>query len=420
MVSYKNLFVTKFPRAVTDADLLAVFEKYNPISCKVMLDAQTGRSKGFGFVLFETAEAGEQAFTALNTKMAHHGRQTYPLCMYPSKHNGSTAATESTCLYVRNIPNSVSQDDVKMLLETFGTVAFFATRRDHLGCPVWVVFVEYDCLECSRKALAGLHGSRMYAGTVSAPILAKYADTKEAAQDRRARRNAKTLEHHESTDSCVPSGASDASGSSTMSTPATSLHASLCSLPASPDTIIVQHAPTAIPTAAACVPTVATCVMAMPAAQPAAAMMQIPMLAPTVTPLNLYSPPVGYPAAVEPAGYPVPTAYGATTSVVVPRTVGPAPVAATSSTATYQPEPPAPALAQFEEVCIAVEDTSYGCFDGSQSQVGEAALFSPSTTISIQAAASSTFAASSSTTSSSIRFFRHDPYSLSTNSIEVC
>jgi RNA recognition motif-containing protein len=188
MTSLQNLFVTKLPRNITDAHLVQVFAEFNPTSAKVMLDAGSGKSKGFGFVLFDTLEQGTKAFDAMNHKHVNVNGHGFTLNIFPSKHDGKTASMESNALYIRNIPTSMSKQSVEQFLSNFGTMIYCAMREDHYGNPVWVVYVEYDCIDCAKTTLKALHGSTSYFTNAPAPILAKFADCDEAKRERRRRR----------------------------------------------------------------------------------------------------------------------------------------------------------------------------------------------------------------------------------------
>ncbi|KEG07349.1 RNA-binding protein [Trypanosoma grayi] len=185
-MSFQNLFVAKLPRNLNDADLEQIFAEYKPISAKVMLDASTGKSKGFGFVLFNTEEEGRRAYDAMNRRhVVSHGHH-FNLCVFPSQHSGKAAFSVSNALYIRNIPITVPQEQVEQFLASFGTLTYCATREDHYGNPVWVVYAEYDCLECSKNVLQKLHGnSEHFRGP---PVMVKYADSEEAKRERRRRR----------------------------------------------------------------------------------------------------------------------------------------------------------------------------------------------------------------------------------------
>jgi RNA recognition motif-containing protein len=196
MTSLQNLFVAKLPRNLTDSDLEQIFVDYNPSSAKVMLDATTGKSKGFGFVLFESEEAGRKAYEKLNkTHVTLHGHN-FNLCIFPSKHDGKVATEESNALYVRNIPLKLSQLEVEQFLRGFGPLTYCAMREDHFGGSVWVVYAEFDTVESAKSALTSLHGNRTYFNN-SVAILAKYADSEEAKRERRRRREQQQSEQQQ-------------------------------------------------------------------------------------------------------------------------------------------------------------------------------------------------------------------------------
>jgi cold-inducible RNA-binding protein len=63
----KKLFVGSLPWAVDDAKLAEIFAAAgNVISAQVIMDRQTGRSKGFGFVEMSTEEEAENAVKTLD------------------------------------------------------------------------------------------------------------------------------------------------------------------------------------------------------------------------------------------------------------------------------------------------------------------------------------------------------------------
>jgi RNA-binding proteins (RRM domain) len=64
-----KLFVGKLSFDTTDDSLKTGFAAYgNVVSAAVIMDRDSGRSKGFGFVEMETAEAAKAAIDALDGK----------------------------------------------------------------------------------------------------------------------------------------------------------------------------------------------------------------------------------------------------------------------------------------------------------------------------------------------------------------
>jgi RNA recognition motif-containing protein len=62
-----KLFVGSLPWSVNDETLKQTFEKHGSVvSAKVILDRDTSRSKGFGFVEMENSTDASKAMRALN------------------------------------------------------------------------------------------------------------------------------------------------------------------------------------------------------------------------------------------------------------------------------------------------------------------------------------------------------------------
>src|SRR5919109_560048 len=63
----KKLYVGNLSYGVTDSDLIRMFEAHGTVeSVQVIMDRDTGRSKGFGFVEMKTAQEAQAAIAALN------------------------------------------------------------------------------------------------------------------------------------------------------------------------------------------------------------------------------------------------------------------------------------------------------------------------------------------------------------------
>ena len=62
-----NIYVGNLSWTMTDDDLMNLFTQYGSVtSAKILKDKMNGRSKGFGFVEMEDAEASKAAIAALN------------------------------------------------------------------------------------------------------------------------------------------------------------------------------------------------------------------------------------------------------------------------------------------------------------------------------------------------------------------
>lgn len=62
-----KLLVRNLARTTTEPELLALFQEHGDVqSCNLVLDNDTGLSKGFAFVEMPEAEQAQAAITALN------------------------------------------------------------------------------------------------------------------------------------------------------------------------------------------------------------------------------------------------------------------------------------------------------------------------------------------------------------------
>ena len=65
----KKLYVGNLGYGVTDNDLVTMFEPHGTVeSAQIIMDRDTGRSKGFGFVEMKTDQEAQAAIAALNGK----------------------------------------------------------------------------------------------------------------------------------------------------------------------------------------------------------------------------------------------------------------------------------------------------------------------------------------------------------------
>jgi cold-inducible RNA-binding protein len=65
----KKLYVGNLSYGMTDTDLQNLFAPHGTVqSCQVIIDRDTGRSKGFGFIEMDSGQQADAAIAALNGK----------------------------------------------------------------------------------------------------------------------------------------------------------------------------------------------------------------------------------------------------------------------------------------------------------------------------------------------------------------
>ena len=64
-----NLFVSNIDYKITEDELRAIFEEYGEVkSVKILIDLETKRPKGYGFVLMGSSYEGQKAIIRLNRR----------------------------------------------------------------------------------------------------------------------------------------------------------------------------------------------------------------------------------------------------------------------------------------------------------------------------------------------------------------
>ena len=97
-----KIYVGNLPYSVTDSTLESNFSEFGSVSsAKVMMDRETGRSKGFGFVEMATAEMAQAAITALHG-MSVDGRSIVVNLARPREEGGGGSGGYSASGYGGN------------------------------------------------------------------------------------------------------------------------------------------------------------------------------------------------------------------------------------------------------------------------------------------------------------------------------
>ncbi|KAJ6777964.1 EUKARYOTIC TRANSLATION INITIATION FACTOR 3 SUBUNIT G [Salix koriyanagi] len=137
--------------------LISVFKKYGEIEdCKIVNDKATGRSKGYGFLLFKTRIAARKALKEPQKKVGNR----MVSCQLASLGKGQNQKQDNSSdvslrkLYIGNVGPQISVENLKEFFAQFGEIedgpsGFDKSTRKFRG----FAFIVYKSLEGSRKAL---------------------------------------------------------------------------------------------------------------------------------------------------------------------------------------------------------------------------------------------------------------------------
>lgn len=163
-----NIFIKNLDTSIDNKALHDTFSAFgNILSCKVA--TEDGKSKGYGFVHFETHEAAEEAIKnvngmLLNDKPVFVG---YHVSRKERESKEEVAKNNFTNIYVKNIDTSYSEDKLREIFEKFGSINSLAISKDDQGVSKGFAFINYDEVDSAKKAIEELHdkeieGKKMY------------------------------------------------------------------------------------------------------------------------------------------------------------------------------------------------------------------------------------------------------------------
>ncbi|XP_037285306.1 protein alan shepard isoform X2 [Rhipicephalus microplus] len=161
-LSKTNLYIKGLTHTTTDKDLLNLCAPYgNIISTKAILDKDTNKCKGYGFVDFESPLAAEKAVKALQAQgvQAQMAKQQ---------------EQDPTNLYMANLPLYMAEQDLEQLLQAHGAVISTRILRDNSAQSRGVGFARMESKEKCEQIIATFNG-KVLAGSKE-PLLVKFAD----------------------------------------------------------------------------------------------------------------------------------------------------------------------------------------------------------------------------------------------------
>lgn len=116
-----NIFVKNLQENIDNKQLYDTFSLFgNILSCKVVCDKETGKSKGYGYVHYETNEAAANAIEKLDG-MLIDGKEVQ-VGMFVRRDTRPDQASWTNC-FIKNIPYEWDEARLRQEFEPFGEIA---------------------------------------------------------------------------------------------------------------------------------------------------------------------------------------------------------------------------------------------------------------------------------------------------------
>lgn len=161
-LSKTNLYIRGLKSDTTDKDLLELCQQYGKIiSTKAIIDLETGKCKGYGFVDYESEKSAEQALKTLqsNGVQAQMAKQQ---------------EQDPTNLYIAGLPSYLTERDLDVMLSRYGRVISTRVLRDNSGASRGVGFARMESKDKCEAAIQAFNGKCLPG--YKDPLTAKFAD----------------------------------------------------------------------------------------------------------------------------------------------------------------------------------------------------------------------------------------------------
>ncbi|KAK4799169.1 hypothetical protein SAY86_024534 [Trapa natans] len=155
-----NIFIKNLDKSIDNKALHDTFDTFGTIlSCKVATDP-SGQSKGYGFVQFDDEESAKKAIEKLNG-MLLNDKQVFVGPFLPKQERESSSKnTKFNNVYVKNLSESTTDDDLKRIFGEFGSITSAVVMRNADGKSKCFGFVNFDDSDAAARAVDSLNGRK--------------------------------------------------------------------------------------------------------------------------------------------------------------------------------------------------------------------------------------------------------------------
>ncbi|CAG9836425.1 unnamed protein product [Diabrotica balteata] len=167
---FTNVYVKNFGEDFSEEQLKVMFEKYGKITSYKIMSKEDGKSKGFGFVAFESSEAAELAVEALNGKELVEGKPLYVgraqkraerqqelKRRFEALKMERLNRYQGVNLYVKNLDDTIDDERLRKEFTPFGTITSAKVMLEE-GRSKGFGFVCFSSPEEATKAVTEMNG----------------------------------------------------------------------------------------------------------------------------------------------------------------------------------------------------------------------------------------------------------------------
>ncbi|KAK0399236.1 hypothetical protein QR680_002954 [Steinernema hermaphroditum] len=166
----KNVYVKNFGYELTETEFAALFAAFGTITSCVIMKDSSGKSRGFGFVAYQTSDQAQTAISSMNGMKIFNGRTIYASVAQKKAERFAVRGQESeqpTRIYVKNLAEGVDEAVLTQFFSIYGTVLSADIARHFSGISKRYGYVTFRNFSEAKDAVskawkAKLHGNELF------------------------------------------------------------------------------------------------------------------------------------------------------------------------------------------------------------------------------------------------------------------
>lgn len=167
---FTNVFIKNLDENVNDETLKQIFTPFGTIKSFIVMRDEQGKSKGFGFVNFETPEDAENAVQGLHEKeiegkvvfvgraQKKSEREAELRSKFEQIKMEHMTKYQGVNLYIKNLDDDIDDTKLRGIFDPFGTITSAKVMSDSKGQSKGFGFVCFSTPEEATKAVTEMNG----------------------------------------------------------------------------------------------------------------------------------------------------------------------------------------------------------------------------------------------------------------------
>eukprot|EP01025_Chloroclados_australasicus_P036465 TRINITY_DN3718_c0_g2_i1.p1 TRINITY_DN3718_c0_g2~~TRINITY_DN3718_c0_g2_i1.p1 ORF type:complete len:376 (+),score=52.95 TRINITY_DN3718_c0_g2_i1:96-1223(+) len=180
---HSNIYIKNLPPEVDTEALKQLFSGYGVIENARLVQATNPTGYNYGFVKYQSVDQAQLAISSMHNAQVGNNFLEVKFAAQDLRNtnvgraNGSVQGSPSDNLYVRNIPNSYADEDIRSMFSLYGNVKEIRILQSSDPARLNGALVRMGSMEEAQRAIEGLNNKPPPGG--SQPLQIKFADSDE-------------------------------------------------------------------------------------------------------------------------------------------------------------------------------------------------------------------------------------------------